>query len=131
MLKVGSGTQGLDHGIHWHVGEHNQVRYASLEDKREQIVWVEVKEDGGKARRFVNQHLTDREAEAGKHERVMDCVDCHNRATHIYEDAERAIDDRIFKGLVSRDLPFLKRELLGAVLKSYAMGSTEDNVAMN
>ena len=51
--------------------------------------------------------------------RVLDCVDCHNRATHIYEDPERALDERIRLGQLDRTLPFLKREALHAISNIY------------
>jgi hypothetical protein len=50
----------------------------------------------------------------------MDCVDCHNRATHVYENPERAIDERMALGLLDRRLPYLKREALAALTGSYA-----------
>ena len=49
----------------------------------------------------------------------MDCVDCHNRATHIYENPERAIDDRIQRGILDRSLPYLKRTALHAISGNY------------
>jgi hypothetical protein len=51
--------------------------------------------------------------------RTLDCVDCHNRATHIYEEPDRAIDERIRLGLMDRSLPYLKREALRAVSNDY------------
>ena len=118
MLKVGSGARQLDKGSHWHVGAHNQVRYASLEDKREDIVWVEVLREGQAPVRYESARLADRANEVGDAVRVMDCVDCHNRATHIYEPPERAVDSRIAKYPELRGLPFAKRVMLEAVLKN-------------
>ena len=42
--------------------------------------------------------------------RAMDCVDCHNRPTHIYESVGPAVDNAILAGHIDRTLPFIKRE---------------------
>ncbi len=49
----------------------------------------------------------------------MDCVDCHNRATHIYEDPENAVDARLASGEIDASLPFVKREALAALTGNY------------
>ncbi len=117
-LKVDAGRGGEKAGIHWHIGAETEVRYVSIDDEREQIVWTEVRRPDGSYHRYTNKEL----AEAGYGDvkaRVMDCVDCHNRATHIYEDADRALDERIRRGLLTRTLPYLKREALHAISNDY------------
>ncbi|UCC44399.1 MAG: NapC/NirT family cytochrome c [Candidatus Zixiibacteriota bacterium] len=117
-LKVDAGTIQRRGGIHWHIAQENEVRYASVEDKREKIIWAEVLRPDGSYHRYTS---TD-DAAIGRDAlsvRTMDCVDCHNRATHIYELPDRAIDDRIQKGVLDRSLPFLKREALHAVSAGY------------
>ena len=52
-------------------------------------------------------------------ERTMDCVDCHNRATHIYEDPEKAVDARILTGEIDRSIPYIKKIGLKAILSNY------------
>ncbi len=104
-------------GIHWHIAKENEVHYAYADEKRTKIIWAEAKQPDGSFIRYHNSQYADSEVIES---RSMDCVDCHNRATHIYEDPEKAIDVRIRKGLMSRELPFLKREALGAILSGYA-----------
>ena len=116
-LKVGSG-QGQRRGeIHWHVADRNEVRYASVDDEREEILWVESRQADGTWKRFERRDRT-----AGAHDavRVMDCVDCHNRATHIYEDPEKAVDERMASGEIPTDIPFIKARALAALTGSYA-----------
>lgn len=115
-LKIDAGKGHNRAGIHWHVSAENEVRYASVEDEREQMIWVDVKQSDGSFKRYRNTTLS----EAGiSGERTMDCVDCHNRATHIYENPEYAIDERIANGLMDRSLPFLKRVGLKAITNDY------------
>jgi len=118
-LKVDAGTQESRGGIHWHIAQENEVRYASVDDQREKIIWAEVRRSDGSYHRYTS---TD-EAVVGKDAssvRAVDCVDCHNRATHIYELPDRAIDERIQHTVLDISLPFLKREALHAVSSSYA-----------
>ena len=42
----------------------------------------------------------------------MDCVDCHNRATHIYQEPSRAVDEAIRLRKIDRTLPYVRREAL-------------------
>ena len=42
---------------------------------------------------------------------MMDCIDCHNTVGHpISPTAERAVDNAIAAGQISRELPFARRE---------------------
>jgi hypothetical protein len=49
----------------------------------------------------------------------MDCVDCHNRATHIYQDPEEALDQKLYLGSIDKSLPYIKRESMHAITKIY------------
>jgi hypothetical protein len=119
-LKVDTGQQATKAGIHWHIHQENEVRYASVDDQRLEMLWVDVKQRDGTFNRFTNQNLTGfSEGKDWKHVRTMDCVDCHNRATHIYEEPEKALDERIAKGQVDLSLPFAKRTMLAAIMPNY------------
>jgi len=117
-IKIDARGRG-DGGVHWHVGENNRVRYASVDDERESMIWVDVLEEDGNWKRFQNTKLVDREVHAGD-VREFDCVDCHNRATHVFEAPDTAVDERIRLGRIDRDLPFVKREALAALTSDYA-----------
>lgn len=116
-LKVDAGHGGERSGIHWHIAEENQVRYASVGDERKEMIWVDVRQPDGSFKRYVNRRLS--AAERSSEERVLDCVDCHNRATHIYENPEDAVDERIELRLIDRSLPFVKREAIAALTSRY------------
>lgn len=118
-LKIDIGVRVGHSGIHWHIDRNNLVRYASVGDKREEMIWVEYQRPDKRITRYTNRRLPQALAEAGE-SRTMDCVDCHNRATHIYEFPEQAIDDRMEKGLMDITLPYLKREGLSAITAGYS-----------
>jgi hypothetical protein len=104
-------------GIHWHIGQHAKVQYTSVKDERLQMIRVEVEHANGQSKTYQNQNFEKHEQEEPF--RTMDCIDCHNRATHIYEEPERAVDERIAEGLISRNLPFIKRVALEAIYPIY------------
>ena len=116
-LKIDAGAAGPT-GVHWHVADGVEVRYASVDDEREQMLWVEAKRRDGSWHRYANVRAPAGASESG-HVRVMDCVDCHNRATHIYEDPGRAVDEAIRLGRIDRSLPFIRREAVAAIRAGY------------
>ncbi len=132
-LKIGSGS-GVRRGeIHWHIASHNQVRYASVDDEREVMIWVESLRSDGAWHRWANRTLNadarpGAEGSGGESAvappreevRVMDCVDCHNRATHIYEDPEEAVDRRLATGEIDASLPYVKKVAFEALSARYA-----------
>ncbi len=45
-------------------------------------------------------------------ERLMDCIDCHNRAAHKIPAPDQLVDGALTAGLLDAELPYLKREAL-------------------
>jgi hypothetical protein len=124
LLKVGGGNaeSGFSRGIHWHVT--NKVYYRS-DEKREFIPWVRVERGDGSVTEYVKAGMeTLPDSIAGRPERLMDCVDCHNRPTHIYRLPARAVDEAMASGELPVDLPFIKREAMAVLSAAYADGET-------
>ena len=91
------------------------VRYRS-DETREEIYEVELTDKDGSITNYADR----RAPEEGGVWRTMDCVDCHNRPSHIYKPAASEIDRVISEGRVDRSLPFVKREALRIVDAEYA-----------
>ena len=122
-LKVGSGEDTAAGTIHWHVADRNEVRYLAADEGRQVMQWVEVRR-GNAYHRYTNTAFdpaTVSRPVSEKHAgpRSMDCVDCHNRATHIYEWPDDALDKRITLGLLDRSLPFIKQQGMKAITNEY------------
>jgi NapC/NirT cytochrome c family, N-terminal region len=123
-LKVGSGVGGQRGEIHWHVAADNEVRYMPGDPRRNSMRWVEVRRPGGTWKRYTNTRMPALGSEemgpqGQKSVRSMDCVDCHNRATHIYQDPFRAVDDAIQRGEIDRSIPFVRRQAVAALTGEY------------
>jgi hypothetical protein len=52
--------------------------------------------------------------------RVMDCIDCHNRASHTFVTAEEAINRAMAEGVISPELPWVHKEGLELLKANYA-----------
>ncbi len=113
MLKVGGQHGRGASGIHWHVAPGVKLRYLS-DQSREKIYDIEMTGVDGKVKLFKNE-----EAPKDAEWREMDCVDCHNRPTHVYRQPANEIDNSMDQGLIDKTLPFIKREGLRAVQVEY------------
>jgi hypothetical protein len=51
--------------------------------------------------------------------RKMDCVDCHNRPTHIYRSPGREMDENFVSGHIDRSLPFIRKVSIDLLSKPY------------
>ena len=121
-LKVGAG--GEEGKIHWHVSAENEVRYQPVTDDRMQMAWVEVKRDG-EFHRYTNRRAVARDREHPE-ERVLDCIDCHNRATHVYRTPEDVVDGLLADGTIDRAVPWAKAAALEAVSIDIAEGESRE-----
>lgn len=129
LIKTGGGspTTGLTTGIHWHMNIANEVWYIATDDKRQVIPWVKVKDMQGRVTEYLakDSSLTPEEiAKAPK--RRTDCMDCHNRPTHIYLPPDRAVDEALLAGKLDRSLPFVKQQAVEVLTREYP--SAEDAV---
>lgn len=105
LMKIG-GLQGRESsGIHWHVDPDIQIRYRS-DKARMEIYDIEMTQADGTVKVFLAGE-TPADAEDW---RVMDCVDCHNRPTHVYRPPGVEIDQLMAAGRIDTSLPFMKRE---------------------
>jgi hypothetical protein len=50
----------------------------------------------------------------------MDCMDCHNRPSHIFRDPDSAVDTALLSGLIDGSLPYVKREAVRVLSQPYA-----------
>lgn len=106
LLKVGgvNPKTGEYRGIHWHVSTDTQVEYDARDPARENVGQVRVIKDGAPIKVF-----NPARDEGQIHEtRSMDCVDCHNRPTHVFDQtATDAVDRALNQGRLDRNVPFI------------------------
>jgi nitrate/TMAO reductase-like tetraheme cytochrome c subunit len=117
VLHLG-GRDSLSHltGIHGvHLGH---IEYVTTDETRTTIPWVQKRNEDGSETVFSASGVN---GVAPKGERrVMDCIDCHNRAAHTMQTAEDALNRAMAEGAVSPDLPWVHKEGLALLKANYA-----------
>jgi len=116
---VGGGAPGNtpETGIHWHIA--NKVEYVASDAERQTIPWVRsVNRKTGLAEVYTSKEPASAAPPPGE-VRTMDCVDCHNRPTHIMRSPDQSVDQALADGRIDASLPFIKQQGVAALAASY------------
>ena len=128
QMHVGSAASSGNRGIHWHADPATRVEYVTTDAGRQTIPYVRVTDAKGQVKEYKTADATDQIINSGTR-RLMDCTDCHNTVGHpISPTPEKAVDQAIADGLVSRQLPNVRREgvrLLAAAYPSHDAAAAE------
>ncbi len=124
LLKTGGGTPegGVNSGIHWHMNIANEIQYLATDDKRQEIPWMRVvSRINGDTTIYVQDgiNITPDMIKPEKL-RTMDCIDCHNRPSHIYHIPYKEVNKYMSNNRIDKDLPFIKN-LSVQILESYSI----------
>jgi nitrate/TMAO reductase-like tetraheme cytochrome c subunit len=126
ILKMGGwqDATGIAEGIHWHIT--NKVYYIAADEQRQVITWVGVEQDDGSLKEYYARDMLAmaqtnfvEEAFANDEVRLMDCIDCHNRAAHYIPPPQEMVDDAIHHGVISQDIPYIRRNAVNVLSASY------------
>ncbi len=121
LMRVGGqnwkGTIGI-HGAHSAAAGH--MDYIATDERRQVIPEVTYTAADGKVTVYKSNDIkvTPEQLARGEH-RQMDCIDCHNRPTHVFELAGNAVDRQMVNGRISNTLPFIKKEAVELLKASY------------
>jgi len=120
LMRTGGGRQveGRGRGIHWHI--ENPVWYIASDEKRQEIPWVRAEFNGAVTEYLAAGSSLTKEQIAQAPKRKMDCVDCHNRATHVFSRPSGALDDALSRGAIPADLPEIKQQGVAVLEHTYA-----------
>src|ERR1700741_2342377 len=122
LIKTGGGdpATGAPEGIHWHMNIGNKIDYVAADQKRQTIPYVHVEDLSGRVTEYYAKDSTlskDQIAKASRHH--MDCVDCHNRPTHIYVSPDQAVDQSLLARRLDVSLPFIKQQAVTVLTGTY------------
>jgi hypothetical protein len=123
LMKVGSGDyRELEpQGSHWHVASSNTITYAHSDPGYNDITEVRVSDSNGVKEIFAVENADRSDSlPAGSGVRTMDCLDCHNRPTHIYLWPDEALDLKLAAGAIPGDLPYIKKNGMEVITREYA-----------
>lgn len=119
ILQMKTGPEyselGLQEGIHWHINPLIDVSYKSENDKREIITWVKYTDKiTGEVNIYKNENITVSDSSLAISEsKSMDCIDCHNRPSHIYRSPAAYFDEAMITGAISQNIPSIKQVSMG------------------
>jgi hypothetical protein len=104
-------------GIHWHVSRDIKVEYQPLNEKRTEIGRVKVTHANG----VVEEDTLDGAEEGESHEewRTMDCIDCHNRPTHVYDRLEERVDFGLLSKKINPEIPGIREDSITVLEEEY------------
>jgi nitrate/TMAO reductase-like tetraheme cytochrome c subunit len=123
LIKVGGGDPSLGPaggGIHWHMNIANKIDYYATDPKRQNIPWVRVTDQNGKVTEYFLKDNPPKPEEIAKAEKKrMDCVDCHNRPTHIYVPPDLSIDRAMALNVIDPSLPYIKHQGVEVLTADY------------
>ncbi|HZD33363.1 MAG TPA: cytochrome c3 family protein, partial [Candidatus Angelobacter sp.] len=123
LIKTGGGDPGLGQstgGIHWHMNIANHMTYIATDDQRQVIPWVRMEDNQGNFTEFMSKDspLTSEQIDKGT-KRKMDCIDCHNRPSHVYTPPDVSVDRSMAAGSIDPTLPFVKAQAVEALVADY------------
>ena len=121
LMHIGGGPNS-GAGIHAHMYYGNDIYYVAEDAKRQKITWIKTINKKGKATIFMTDDSPYKKIDPPASKiRRMDCIDCHNRATHRFEAPDVLMNRAIAKNDISASIPMIKGkgvEVLGKVYSS-------------
>jgi len=101
-------------GVHWHANPDIQIYYQPLKADLTKIGAVKVVRANGTVKMFTL---------GGKKKnlpwRQMDCIDCHNRPTHIFNDPVKRVDFGLYSKKIDAEIPGIRQDSLTVLRNQY------------
>jgi len=133
LINIGGGDpdRGYTRGIHWHMNIANRVDYIAADEQRQEIAWVRIIDELDNATIYqnVDNPLSEEEIaekQATGEMRRMDCIDCHNRPSHIYRSPVELINRELQLGNIDPAMPDIKFYALEVLAANYESSEAAD-----
>ena len=120
ILKTGGGAkrEGLGRGIHWHIV--NKVEYYATDELAQDIPYVRVTNDDGTTTEYVDVESGFDPSTLDNSKLVsMDCVTCHNRVTHDFQNPAKSVDTAMSRGQISPEIPEIHKKAVDVLSVQY------------
>jgi nitrate/TMAO reductase-like tetraheme cytochrome c subunit len=112
LIKTGGGdpATGRTEGIHWHMNIAFRVEYIATDRRRQNITWVRTTnlETGVVTEYTSTANPLTQEEISRANIRTMDCMDCHDRPTHIFRSPSYLVNLALDTGVIDPTLPSIK-----------------------
>jgi hypothetical protein len=127
LIKVGGGdpTTTEVSGVHWHTFLTHDIEFIASDEHLQVIPWFRSKSRlTGEIKTYVSEDNPPPDsllATAPRH--LLDCMDCHNRPTHIFHSPSAILNEAVFLGKIDKSLPMIKH--IGVQVLSQEYETTE------
>jgi nitrate/TMAO reductase-like tetraheme cytochrome c subunit len=102
-------------GIHGHHLDHYE--YVATDDTHQTIISVKQRNADGSTTEYVS---SDWKGPVAGVSRLMDCMDCHNQATHVFQTAQEAMSQAMQSGTPNPALPMVHKKGMELIQAEYA-----------
>ena len=122
LVKTGGAdsSMGVASGIHWHMALSHKIEYIASDDRRQVIPWVRATDSSGRVSIYRSDEKTSQDPPPPGEIRLFDCMDCHNRPTHVIQPPDRAVNISLETGRIDRALPYAKKVAVEALTVAYS-----------
>ncbi|MFA6570059.1 MAG: cytochrome b/b6 domain-containing protein [Bacteroidota bacterium] len=112
LLKTGGGSpeHGYSEGIHYYMNIANEMRYFPADEYRQNIPIV-IARNRITGKETVYKSIDSKinfDTLKKENFRIMDCIDCHNRPSHIYNQPNKITNLYLTQGKIDTALPYIK-----------------------
>ena len=110
----------LPSGIHWHMNIANRITFIATDPQHQVIPWVQVEDMQGKVTVYQAKDSPlkpEQIANLPRHQ--MDCIDCHDRPSHVFTPPDHSVDEALLAKRIDPSLPFIKQQGVSALTKTY------------
>ncbi|MGQ9819460.1 MAG: cytochrome b/b6 domain-containing protein [Candidatus Kapaibacteriales bacterium] len=114
LIKVGGGSPetGNNDGIHWHMYLANEITYYPVDRGRQIIPWVKSRSlITGEETVYTDttyKFPTKQKFPPKEEVRKLDCIDCHNRPSHKFNQPNQTLNFYLSSGKIDKTLPYIK-----------------------
>lgn len=123
LLNIGGGNieLGRTEGIHWHMNIANKIEYIHIDTIRNVIPWVKLTDLNGIETIYRSNEISfDENKYPSENFRLMDCIDCHNRPSHIFYPADESVNLSLSLGRIDETLPYIKSIAVDVLERDYS-----------
>jgi nitrate/TMAO reductase-like tetraheme cytochrome c subunit len=120
LMHTGGGAArvGLGKGIHWHI--ENKIEYIATDKEEQDIQWIRVNQVDGTSVVYTAEDATiDTSHPENYSIREMDCITCHNRISHLIPNPRDVVDQALYRGDISSDIPYIRQQAVQVLSQGY------------
>lgn len=127
LINIGGAEPmaGMPSGIHWHMNIANKITFIASDPQYQTIPWVQVQDRQGHTTVYEAKDapLKPEQIQNGK-KHLMDCIDCHDRPSHIFVPPDQSVDSALLSRRLDSAMPFIKQKAVAALTANYNDGAS-------